>query len=126
MSGETKPAIEGTWEMVRAECEGEAAPELVVQRTEIELVHGDYRVRFAGRITDRGRFEIDAATNAPRLILHGVEGPNAGRTIPGLFQLKGDRLRVCYGLDGVTPAAFATQPGDQRYLATYRRRSVGP
>jgi uncharacterized protein (TIGR03067 family) len=122
LSRVTPTALDGVWEMVRAECAGEAAPELVVQRTEIELAQGEYRVRFAGQLADRGQFEIGAAGDMPRLILRGRHGPNAGRTIPCIFQLKGERLRICYGLDGVPPVAFATQAGDQRYLATYRRK----
>jgi hypothetical protein len=42
-----------------------------------------------------------------------------------LYQLAGDRLRVCYGLDGVTPDAMATRARDQRYLATYARKRAG-
>ena len=57
-------------------------------------------------------------------ILLGAKGPNAGRTIPCIYQLAGNRLRVCYGLDGTTPTAFATTAGSPHYLATYRRKTL--
>jgi hypothetical protein len=40
----------------------------------------------------------------------------------GLFQLVGDRLRICYGMDGTAPTGFVSPPGSTHYLATYRRK----
>jgi NAD(P)-dependent dehydrogenase (short-subunit alcohol dehydrogenase family) len=47
---------------------------------------------------------------------------NAGRSIRAIFQLKGDLIRICYGLDGTTPTAFHSPAGSAHYLATYRRK----
>lgn len=113
--------LEGTWQMIRAELAGEAAPALVSQKTTVTLVAGTYEVRFAGEVVDRGSYEVSATLGIAALVLHGHDGPNAGRTIPCRFQLKGDRLRVCYGLDGAMPTEMSTQTNQQRYLATYRR-----
>jgi len=107
--------------MVRAEMGGQKAPELILQQTRMVLAAGRYTVRFDEMITDHGTFEIEETFGLPSLILRGLEGPNAGRTIPCLFQQVGDRLRICYGLDGIAPTAFSAAPGEQRYLATYRR-----
>jgi hypothetical protein len=57
------------------------------------------------------------------MLLTGLEGSNVGRTIPAIYQLTSDRLRVCYGLDGFVPHAFAMVAGQQRYLAMYRRKT---
>jgi uncharacterized protein (TIGR03067 family) len=104
--------------MIRAEQYGEDAPDLLALRVELELTADTYIVRFAGKVADHGTYTI--AANA--LTLTGTAGPNQGRTIPCIFQLVGDRLRVCYGLDGTAPTAFATVAGAQHYLATYRRK----
>lgn len=119
-------AIDGIWEMVRAELDGEAAPELVVTKTAVELGDGAYIVRFDGEIADRGTFEVGGAADTRTLVLRGVEGPNAGRVIPCIYQRTGDRLRVCYGLSGLAPTAFATGEGQQRFLATYRLKPLAP
>ena len=115
-------ALEGVWEMVRAELGGAAAPDVVVQNTTIELAQGEYRVRFRDEVMDRGSFELSDDPQAP-LVLRGSVGPNSGRIIPCRYQLTGNRLRICYGLDGTTPAEFRTTEGRSRYLATYRRKS---
>lgn len=114
--------LDGHWRMVRAELDGESAPDLVVQRTELTFEQGTYVVRFDAQISDRGTFELSANLETKTLILHGQSGPNAGRTLPCIYQLAGDRLRICYGLDGIAPTGFTTGPRQQRYLATYRRK----
>jgi uncharacterized protein (TIGR03067 family) len=116
-------AIEGRWQLLRAEADGEQAPELVVTKTELEMTHGAYAVRFAGQIADQGTFELGQATAHDTLLLRGKSGHNAGRVIPAIYQLKGDRLRVCFGFAGVAPTEFTATAGQARYLATYRRQT---
>jgi len=41
--------------------------------------------------------------------------------ISAIYQLMGDRLRICYALDGTAPLDFKTAPNSRRYLVTYRR-----
>ena len=113
--------IDGLWQLVRAEHAGETAPELVIDQTTIELANGEYRVRFAGKVVDTGAFEVGGVIEQSTILLRGAKGPNAGKTIPCIFQLRGDRLRVCYGFDGRAPTEFSTNASNQRYLGVYRR-----
>jgi uncharacterized protein (TIGR03067 family) len=113
--------LDGVWEMVWAEFDGMAAPELVVQNTTITLAGDKYHVQFGGETTDSGTCEFGEYPETGTMRLRGITGPNSGRTIPAIFQFTGNRLRVCYGLDGVTPTEFCTQGTKARYLAAYRR-----
>jgi uncharacterized protein (TIGR03067 family) len=112
--------IDGIWIMVRAELDGVAAPDLVVARSQIEFAAGRYETRFGHEAGDRGTFVVGGEAEQGTIDLKVVAGPNRGRIIPCIFQRRGDRLRVCFGLDGVVPADFSTAPGQQRYLVTYR------
>jgi uncharacterized protein (TIGR03067 family) len=114
-------SLDGTWELMKAELDGEAAPELLALRVIMDLAAGDYVVRFDGKVSDRGTFELGGTRELKTLIIHGLKGPNAGRTIPCIYQQTGDRLRICYGLGGEAPTEFKTAGGQKRYLATYRR-----
>ena len=118
----TEP-LHGIWEMIRAESGGEPSSDLLALRVELHLGAETYHVHFAGELADQGTYSRTPAAPHATLILLGAKGPNAGRTIPCLYQLVGDPPRVCYGLDGTTPAAFATTAGSTHYLATYRRKS---
>jgi uncharacterized protein (TIGR03067 family) len=115
-------ALHGIWEMIRAESGGEPSSDLLALRVELHLGAETYHVHFAGELADQGTYSRSSAEPHSTLILLGGAGPNAGRTIPCIYQLAGDRLRVCYGLDGTTPTAFATTTGSTHYLATYRRK----
>lgn len=119
---EPYPEIEGIWQMVRAELAGEAAPDSMAEQTELELRAGAYAVRFAGHESDRGHYEIGERIGFETLVFKGEGGTNAGRTMACIFQIKGDRLRICYGLDGILPNGFSTA-GERSYSATYKRVS---
>lgn len=107
--------------MIRAEHAGEMAPNMVTDHMVLILALGRYEVRYGTEVSDRGTFEVGTSSTQRTLVLTGTEGANATRTIPCIFQQAGDRLRVCFGFDGVLPADFTTSPDSRRYLATYRR-----
>jgi uncharacterized protein (TIGR03067 family) len=114
-------SLHGTWKMIRAELAGEPAHPLLVEHTTLEITPVHYLVRYDREVADRGHITVTASEPHPQLTLHGTEGPNAGRIIPAIYQHKGDLLRICYGLDGAPPSAFASPAGSQLYLVTYRR-----
>jgi uncharacterized protein (TIGR03067 family) len=112
-------SLPGKWRPVRAELDGQPAPDLALEQMEFHLTTTDYAVHFANEIYDRGTFIHTATT----LHLTAHHGPNAGRVITAIYQLAGDRLRICYGLDGTAPTDFKTAPNSCRYLVTYRRHT---
>ncbi|HVU17141.1 MAG TPA: hypothetical protein VHD32_09450 [Candidatus Didemnitutus sp.] len=111
-------AFEGTWVPIEAEMDGEKAPREFTDYAEIELARGNYSVRFGGVTADSGTYYFEEAG----LTLAGMQGPNAGKTIPCLHKFEGEILVVCYGLGGMRPDRFGTSSGSQRYLARYRRK----
>ena len=115
------PSLEGRWQPVYAELDGDEAPKMMLDRMEIELLNGEYAVRFGGVTADQGTYTIEADGH---LTLAGMIGPNAGRTIPSIFKFAGDTLSICYGLGGTRPKKFTTQGGEQLYLANYQRKTA--
>lgn len=120
---EAPAGLTGTWEMIRAESAGEPSPDLIPLRVELQLTADTYAVHLAGELADRGTYAVIAAHPHPTLTLYGTLGPNAGRAIPCIYQLTGNRLRICYGLDGNLPSDFKTTAESRLYLATYRRKA---
>jgi len=116
--------LQGIWRPIRAELDGEAAPDMALVKMHMTLRAGGYLVEFGGQAADQGHYTATVNAEHIVLVLRGVKGHNAGREIPAIAQLRGDRLRVCYGLDGVLPTAFATAVGGSRYLVTYRRETL--
>ena len=118
MSGDNTESLEGLWQPVYAEMDGEEAPKMMLDKMELELTGGEYAVRFGGVTGDQGSYVIEPAG----LTLSGMIGPNAGRVIPCLHKFVGEVLTICYGLDGTRPKKLSTKGGTQLYLANYRRK----
>ncbi len=111
-------SLEGIWQPVYAELDGEEAPRMALEKMELELSAGKYTVRFGGEAYDQGLYEVDETS----ITLRGLHGPNQGRIIPSLFKFAGAALSICYGLGGERPAKFTTSSGQQRYLVNYQRK----
>ena len=112
-------SLDGLWQPVYAELDGEEAPIEVLQQTVVKFSDGEYFVSFGGQISDQGSYTVDATG----LTLSGLDGPNAGRVIPCIFKFAGETLTICYGLGGARPKKFATRSGTQHYLVNYQRKS---
>ena len=119
MQSHANNTLEGRWQMIRAEFNGQMAPDMVVDKTELWLTAAAYDIRYGGESSDRGTVEFTAAQSAAGMTLRATGGGNVGRVVACIYQLAGDRLRICFGLDGRTPTAFVAD--EHRYLATYRR-----
>ena len=115
-----KHPLEGLWQPVYAELDGEEAPRMFLEKLELELSSGKYTVRFGGEASDHGHYDIDEIS----ITLRGIKGANAGRTILSIYKFSGEVLSICYGLSGERPTKFATESGQQLYLVNYRRKDA--
>ena len=53
-------SLEGLWQPVYAEMDGEEAPKMLLDKMEIELTGGEYAVRFGGVTADQGTYLVEA------------------------------------------------------------------
>jgi uncharacterized protein (TIGR03067 family) len=116
-------SIEGLWRPLKAELSGETAPDMVLARMTLTLRAGHYAVHFGDEISDQGAYVLAPGEPFAEITLRGESGTNAGREIPAIFQLVGDRLRICFGLSGIRPTVFAAATDTGFYLVTYRRQT---
>ena len=113
----TKNPIEGTWTISSATLAGNALPITAFQDAKLRLDAGNYEFGI-----DRGDYVVLPDTTPAAIDTHGRDGPNAGKTILAIYDLKGEMLTVCYDLSGkARPTAFASLPGTQLFLVRYRR-----
>jgi uncharacterized protein (TIGR03067 family) len=115
--------LDGEWLPVLAEISGYrlAVAELRVARLILE--RGAYAILDTRqRVVDRGDFHLDDAQSPQAIDIVGVEGPNAGRTLLGIYEFAGSRLTVCYDLEGRSrPATMVAQPEQHLLKLTYAR-----
>ncbi len=124
MPDDTSSSIAGVWRIVRAELGGQPMPPDAAAQVELEFTASNYTVRFGGEDTDHGTYTITASPELHQIAMTGKVGVNVGKTIPGILQVTGDRMRICYALEGTAaPTQFEAPAGTLCYLATYRRKA---
>jgi uncharacterized protein (TIGR03067 family) len=122
-AGDSKD-IQGTWLPIEAELGGKPMGNDFITSTTLTLNEGKYEVVVAGA-SDKGTYKMDATLKRKTIDITGTEGPNVGKTFPAIYELRGDTLRICYGLGGnARPTEFKSPPGTQHFLVTYKRKKV--
>jgi uncharacterized protein (TIGR03067 family) len=114
-------SIQGTWLAIKAELGGRAMEETVLKLFTLKMDGGKYEVH--AESPDKGTYTTDSAAKPKAMDITGVEGPNAGKKIPAIYEIDGDTLRICYGLRGnPRPAEFKSPTGTSVFLVTYKRK----
>jgi uncharacterized protein (TIGR03067 family) len=118
--------LEGTWQVVSHETEGAPASEdywrtisFVFKGKELTFKGDDVVSKKIGKIT----LTLDPSTT-PRLIdLKIVEGEFKGIMLEGIYEIKDDRLKICYHNDEAKnrPTEFATKKGTKFDLFVLKR-----
>lgn len=116
--------LQGTWLPQKAELGGKPMPEAVLKTITLKIAGLDYEVTVTGEPrADKGTVTLEPGALPKEMKIVGVDGPNMGKTIPAIYELQGDTLRVCYDLSGAKrPAEFKTEAGSLLYLVTYQRK----
>ncbi len=111
----------GTWVPTAAELDGEKLPEKMYKTIKLVVKDEKYTVT-VGKQVDEGTVKLDLESDPTGMDIKGTKGPNEGKTIPAIYELKDDTLKVCYNLEGEKrPKEFKTTAGSKYYLVTYKR-----
>jgi len=111
------PTLAGQWMPVSAELAGQDFPVARFGGATLQLTDSTYE--FAG---DKGTYVVLSAKSPGTMDIQGREGPNAGRTIPAIFELSDEQLTVGYQLGSrERPIEFTSPKGSQVLIVEYRR-----
>jgi len=111
------PTLAGNWTPVSAELGGQDFPVANFAGATLRLTDSTYE--FAG---DTGTYAVLSVKEPARMDIHGQSGPNAGRTIPAIFEVSDAQLTIGYQLGaGERPTEFAAAKGEQILIVNYKR-----
>lgn len=114
--------LQGTWQMVDLEGNGEKKPADEVQGLKIVFEgHQIWLVKPEGA-DPKLKYMVDPAKKTIDLTV--LEGKDAGKVAPGIYSLEDGRLRLCVNIFGdpsFRPNEFKTQQGDGAVFATLER-----
>ena len=112
--------LKGTWKIEKAVLRGEDTTD-AFKAAVLTMEDGKYTVDFAGG-QDKGTVAVDVAKKPKQMTIAGTDGPNKGKTIPAVYELSGDMLKICYQLEGKDPpAGLESKAGTSTLLIVYKR-----
>jgi len=79
----------------------------------------------SNQIVDRGEYLVNDRATPRTIDIVGRDGPNAGRSMLAIFELKDDQLTVCYDLDGKRRPENMQEQEDQLLLSITHERATG-
>ena len=120
--GEVTP-LEGEWVMTSAVFNGTPMSDSMVEWTRREM-RGNSTTVFAGpQVLIKATFTIDDSTMPHTIDYMNMVGANRGKAQAGIFELKGDDLRLCMAATGnARPDDFTSKSKDGRTFTTWRRK----
>jgi uncharacterized protein (TIGR03067 family) len=122
--GDTKDldAMQGTWEIASIEQAGMKVPAEEIKKANVRLViKGDkFTYKMGDTATGEGSFKLDPEKKTLDATGKGAGGKEE-KTL-GIYELKGDELRVCFVPEGETrPTKFEAKEGTKAVIITYKR-----
>jgi len=118
---EISKKLVGTWQLTRGIVAGNALPAEAVKNIRLELTDGKYKLTGA-ESPDEGTWTLHPDEKPLGMDVKGTDGPNKGKTFLAIFELDGDRMKVCYDLSGQSrPTRFESKEKTLLFLAEYER-----
>jgi uncharacterized protein (TIGR03067 family) len=117
--------LQGTWQVVEGEANGEKLPE--EQMKELKLVFKDdevWAVKPQGE-DPKSKFKLDAGKTPKAIDVISLDGPAKGKTMAGIYARKKGRLTLCINIfsedPSVRPTEFKTKENSGVILVTLER-----
>jgi uncharacterized protein (TIGR03067 family) len=112
--------LQGTWQFVAQEMDGKERPKQALAKLTITFSGDKWSVRDDGKVVQAGTHKFDASKTPGQVDAEVTEGEGKGSKMLGIFELKGDRMRVCFDPQGkARPTGFASKEG--QFAATVER-----
>jgi uncharacterized protein (TIGR03067 family) len=115
--------LQGDWKVESAqESTGKNGSEDDIKALLVRFKGDNMKITLRGELVAEHKIKIDAAKSPKSIDLTPPEGPDKGKTEPGIYKIEGDRLTLCVNDAGKDrPAAFATKDGTKISLFVLKR-----
>jgi uncharacterized protein (TIGR03067 family) len=116
-------ALQGTWAAVTVERNGQRAPAEALKGFEV-VIQGNRMTINPGKDDRTSTFTLDPSKRPRWLDNTPEQGPKKGQSLPAIYELQGDSLKLCFDNEGVSdkrPTAFRTTSGSGLALFVLQR-----
>jgi uncharacterized protein (TIGR03067 family) len=117
-------SIEGSWALESGVVNGNKVPDNQVKDYRM-IRKGDQATFQRGKETIHGTHTIDPTAKPKTVDITPKDGPNKDKTLLGIYELKGDTLKMCYGMAGKDrPTEFSSKANSGVILHIWKRVKV--
>jgi uncharacterized protein (TIGR03067 family) len=117
--------LQGVWTLVSMEREGEVVPADQIGAATATYARDALVLRAGDEIRRRGIVTLDAGRTPKAINTWDRDGSFADETVPGIYELEGDTLKLCFARPRQTrPTEFTTKQGTGVLLAVYKRKKA--
>jgi uncharacterized protein (TIGR03067 family) len=115
--------LQGTWQLVAMEVEGHEVPAEELGGRTAEYRGNRLLLRAGDAVRRRGLVTLDPSRNPKAVNTWDQDGPFEDQTVPGIYELDGETLKVCFARPGEPrPKEFGTK-GDNGFLYCVYKKS---
>jgi uncharacterized protein (TIGR03067 family) len=132
VSASDKPAgeddlakLQGQWVVVSLEHRGHPAEpaEFAGQSSVYEKNRWTWNA--GDKVMRRGIITLDSTRTPKAINTWDSDGPHEDETVPGIYQLDGDTLKLCFAMPGEKrPTEFTTKSGTGSFVVVYKRKKT--
>jgi uncharacterized protein (TIGR03067 family) len=117
--------LAGTWQLIAAEQDGHKGIDYWVAKHQMTIGRdGTFASRAEGATLAEGNLVLDPGRSPKAVDLRAKGGLPGGVTLYGIYELKGDEVRICYPVTGTDrPTEFTSGAGSRHVLMVYRRKA---
>ena len=115
--------LKGTWQLTSEVKDGEARPEDYVKSIQLAFDdRGEWTVKKDGDLIFKGTSKLEPSQKPKHLDLTlTVPEENKGLQVQGIYEVKGDKLRICWTINGERPTEFEAKDASGRTYAVFKR-----
>jgi uncharacterized protein (TIGR03067 family) len=120
--GAAAAALQGEWRMASLVVHGDPVPEDQVRSGRLSVAGDRYTPTF-GTAAVAARIALDPSRAPGAVDFTYLDGPQKGKTVKGIYAVRGDTLTVCRGLGegDPRPARFEAPAGSGHLLVVWKR-----
>jgi uncharacterized protein (TIGR03067 family) len=115
--------LQGTWVLVAMQREGEEVPAEDLKGSTAVYEGNHIILRDGDRVRRRGLVTLDPSRKPKAINTWDQDGPYEDQTVPGIYELDGDTLRLCFSRPGSErPKEFNTRTRPGVLFCVYKRK----
>ena len=117
--------LQGQWVVVSLEHRGHVAEPADFEGQSSVYEKNRWTWKVGDKVMRRGIITLNSTRSPKAINTWDSDGPHEDETVPGIYQLDGDTLKLCFAMPGEKrPTEFTTKAGTGAILVVYKRKKA--